>query len=226
MTTTDPDEEARRLAAASLDVGDPTGWFDRLYGAADRGEAVVPWDRGQAHPLLVEWAAAGGLRGAGRSALVVGFGPGHDAEFVSGLGFDTVAFDVAETAVEAARRRFPDSSVQYRTADLLEPPPEWRRSFDLVVESYTVQSLPKKYQQRATANVAEMVAAGGTLFVIAAVRNDGTGPEEGPPWPLVRTEVEAFATDGLRPVQIEDIQDATTPTVHRWRAEFHRPERE
>ncbi|MGH3098671.1 MAG: class I SAM-dependent methyltransferase [Streptosporangiales bacterium] len=222
MTHADPDEEARRLAAASLDVGDPTGWFDRLYGAAERGDAVVPWDRGQAHPLLVEWAAARGLSGAGRPALVVGFGPGHDAEFVSSLGFDTVAFDVAETAVEAVRRRFPGSSVRYRTGDLLDPPPVWRRSFDLVVESYTVQSLPEAYRHRATTNVAEMVAPGGTLIVIGAVGVEGAEREDGPPWPLVRTEVEAFSAGGLSPVLIEDIQDATTPTVRRWRAEFHR----
>lgn len=221
MTHADPDEEARRLAAASLDVDDPTGWFDRLYDAAQRGDAVVPWDRGEAHPLLVEWATARGLSGGGRSALVVGCGPGHDTEFVSGLGFDTVAFDVADSAVEAARRRFPGSSVRYCTADLLEPPAAWRRSFDLVVESYTVQSLPAEYRQRATANVAEMVGADGMLLVIAAVRADNVGGaegESGPPWPLSHAEVEAFGADGLRIVRIEDIDG-------RWRAEFHRPRR-
>lgn len=221
--TADPDEEARRLASASLDVGDPTGWFDRLYGAAQHGDAVIPWDRGQAHPLLVEWATARELKGAGRSALVVGGGPGHDAEFISELGFDTVAFDVAESAVEAARRRFPGSSVRYRTADLLEPPAEWQRAFDLVIESYTVQSLPAEYRQRATTNVAELVASDGTLLVIAAVRADhvaGPDPagEVGPPWPLSRAEVDAFAADGVRPVRIEDIEG-------RWRAEFHRSRR-
>ena len=142
MTGIDPDEQVRRMAAESLAVDDPTGWFERLYVAAEDGVAVVPWDRGAPHQLLVQWAQAGNLGGGGRRAFVVGCGLGSDAEYVAELGFDTVAFDVAATAVRAASRRFPDSAVRYRTADLLDPPAEWREAFDLVVESLTVQALP------------------------------------------------------------------------------------
>ncbi len=35
---------------------DPTGWFEPLYAAAERGEREVPWDRGEPRDLLVEWA--------------------------------------------------------------------------------------------------------------------------------------------------------------------------
>jgi hypothetical protein len=45
---------------------------------------------------------------------------------------------------------------------------------------------------------------------------------DGPPWPLVRAEVEAFAGAGLEPVHIEDLRDAATPGWRRWRAEFRR----
>src|SRR4051812_48107872 len=108
---------ANRLASEGLAADDPTGWFDRLYAAAGRGEAVIPWDDGEAHPNLVEWARARGLDGAGQRALVVGSGYGDDAEHVAGLGFETVAFDISPTAVQAAHDRFPDSRVQYVTAD-------------------------------------------------------------------------------------------------------------
>ena len=30
---------------------DPTGWFERLYEAAARGERIVPWDRGGPNPV-------------------------------------------------------------------------------------------------------------------------------------------------------------------------------
>lgn len=53
---TDADHQADRLAAESLAVQDPTGWFECLYAEAEDGAAVVPWDRGAPHPLLVEWA--------------------------------------------------------------------------------------------------------------------------------------------------------------------------
>ena len=68
MTGRDPDEQVRRMAAESLAVDDPTGWFERLYVAAEDGAAVVPWDRGAPHQLLVQWAQAGKLGGGGRRA--------------------------------------------------------------------------------------------------------------------------------------------------------------
>ena len=219
MNQPDPEEHARALAGASLAADDPTGWFDHLYAAADRGDAVVPWDRGAPHFLLVQWAEDNGVRGDGGRAVVVGCGLGLDAEYVAGLGFDTVAFDIAPTGVAAARSRHPHSPVDYRVADLLALPDEWLHAFDLVVESLTVQSLPVALRERATAAVAGLVAPGGSLLVIAADRDDGS-PGHGPPWPLTRTQVDAFAGGGLQTVRVEDLRDATQPTVRRWRAEF------
>jgi SAM-dependent methyltransferase len=152
---------------------------------------------------------------------VVGCGLGTDAEHIAGLGFETVAFDVAPTAIETARRRFPGSPVRYTVADLLDPPGEWRQAFDLVFESLTVQSLPVEVHAEAIARVRDTVAPGGTLLVVAAARDDGPVPD-GPPWPLTRAEVEAFAGDELRPVRIEQLRgDPGTPP--RWRAELARP---
>lgn len=221
MTGPDPDEYSRRLAARSLAGDDPTGWFERLYADAEDGETTVPWDRGAPHHLLVDWAGA--LGGEGRRALVVGCGLGEDSEYVAALGFDTTAFDISETAVRVVRRRFPDSNVRYVAADLLDSPGGWRHAFDLVVESLTVQSLPVELRSAAIAAVGELVGPGGTLLVIAAVQGEAGGPVDGPPWPLTRGEIEAFAASGLDAVRIEDIADAERPTVHRWRAEFHRP---
>jgi SAM-dependent methyltransferase len=216
----DPDEQPRRLASESLADDDPTGWFERLYLAAEEGAAVVPWDRGAPNRLLSEWAEARAIAGRGRRALVVGSGLGDDAEYIAGLGFDTVAFDIAATAVRIARRRFPASRVDYQVADLLEPPREWRESFDLVVESITVQALPPELHADATARVREMVAAGGTLLVISGGRDERDGRVEGPPWPLTRAELDAFASGDLRPVRVETLGAAGE---RRWRAEFRRP---
>jgi SAM-dependent methyltransferase len=233
-------EHADRLAAEAIAAGDPTGWFERLYAAGRTGSVRMPWDRSAPQPLLVHWAQQQGqgqrLLGAGLRALVVGCGLGADAEYVAGLGFDTVAFDVSDTAIRTARARFPDSPVRYRTADLLDPPPDWRRAFDLVVEVYTVQALPDPPRRDAIANVAGMVAAGGTLVVIAAAHTEtaidididtdidtdtGSGHEDpGPPWPLRRAELDAFATGDLAPVRIEAIPDRDDPARHRWLAEY------
>jgi SAM-dependent methyltransferase len=171
----------------------------------------------------VEWADERALDGSGQCALVVGSGLGDDAELVAAHGFDTTAFDVAPSAIAAAQRRFPGSPVKYLAADLLDPPAEWVRAFDLVVESLTVQSLPDPPRAEAIARVSRMVAPGGSLLVIAAARDEADGPVSGPPWPLIRREIDAFASDGLEPVRIEHLPDAAEPGEHRWRAEFRRP---
>jgi SAM-dependent methyltransferase len=220
MSRPEPYEHARRLAADSLARGDPIGWFERLYAQAGAGEAAVPWG-GAPSRLLDEWARRGRLRGRGRRALVVGCGLGDDAEFIAALGFDTVAFDVAASAIQAARRRFPSSSVRYAVADVMALPPEWRHGFDLVVEVYTLQVLPDPPRRQAITQIGHMVRPGGTLIVIARAAGQDAGRH--PPWPLTRAEIESFTTSGLRPVRIEDFPDEQTPPVRRWRAEFVRP---
>lgn len=224
MSTIDEaDEAARRLATRSLAGDDPTGWFERLYVAAERGEAEVPWDRGTPSQLLVEWTENRRTNGRGRRALVIGCGFGRDSEHVVTLGFDAVAFDIAASAIAGARLRHPDSAVHYTVADLLDPPADWSEAFDLVVESQNVQALPRALRATAIERVRGFVRPGGTLLVLAAALGDTDDPADGPPWPLTRDEVEAFAAGGLQAVRIEDLADVGDPPIRRWRGEFHRP---
>jgi SAM-dependent methyltransferase len=219
-----PGTEPGRLVARALSAGDPTGWFEPLYAAAEEGAAVVPWDRGAPHWLLTAWAERKALNGDGRRALVVGCGLGADAEYVAGRGFAVLAFDISASAIRAARRRFPGSTVDYRVADLLDPPAEWREAFDLVVESQTVQALPDPPRRDAIDSIGRMVAPGGTLVVIALARADGEEAGPWPPWPITRAEVESFTATGLAPVTIEEVADTGQgPPGRRWLAEFRRP---
>jgi SAM-dependent methyltransferase len=194
-----------------------TDWFEPLYAAAERGEADVPWARDEPREPVVEWARARGLDGTGQGAVVVGCGFGADAEYLSSLGFDTTAFDVAPSAVRAAAERHPGSSVHYVTADLLEFPAPWGEAFAFVLECLTVQSLPDAVRPQAIRNVGRLVAPRGTLLVLASARDEADGPVNGPPWPLTRAAVESFATGGIEAVRIEALPG------ERWRAEFRRP---
>jgi SAM-dependent methyltransferase len=209
-------EATGRLAARSLAAGDPMGWFDALYDAGAAGEITMPWDRVEAHPLLVDWAHARAIEGTRRRAVVVGSGLGADAERTAGLGFETTAFDISPRAVELARARFPDSAVHYVVGDLLDPPPGWLRGFDLVVEIITAQALPDPPRRQAIVNVGRLVAPRGTLLAIEAIDSETEPANRPPPWPLVRAEIDAFATDGLTCVSVEQING-------HWRAEFTRP---
>jgi Thiopurine S-methyltransferase (TPMT) len=214
--------ETRRLAAAGREDDDPTAWFERLYSAASEGTAAVPWDRGGPHPIFRAWVDARPLDGDGRRALVVGCGLGDDAELVGSAGFDTVAFDISPTAIAIARRRYPDSPVEYVVRSLFDLPDEWVAGFDFVFESQTVQSMPESVRPEATAAVASTVAPGGSLLVIAAALDEGE-PDDGPPWPLTRPQVDAFATAGLQAVEVEHLVGPAGPTIWVWRALFERP---
>ena len=218
--TPDPRELADALAAAATAAGNPTAWFEQLYAKVGRGEARLPWDRGAAHPLLVDWI--GDRPGNGARAVVVGCGPGHDAEFLAQRGFEVTAFDLSESAIDQVRARHPESSVTYAVADLLDLPGEWAGGFDLVVEAMTVQAMPRTLRADATAAVSSLVAPGGALLVIGVFLPPGASLDEGPPFLLTREEVAAFGADGLvsRGVIEAELADQEAP---RYRAEFGRP---
>jgi SAM-dependent methyltransferase len=208
---------ARALANESLARGDAVGWFERLYAEASRGEAVVPWADLAPNPHVVAWLDR--EQPAPGHALDVGCGVGDTAEDLARRGFDVLAFDVSPTAVAEARRRFPASRVDYRAADLLQPPADFTGAFDLVVECYTLQVLPPTARAQAIASLRRTLAPGGTLLVVAR----GREPAEPPgsmPWPLTRAEVEGIATPALPLVAFEDFLDAEDPPVRRFRAVF------
>jgi len=218
MTAQDPDADVRRLSGEAARDGDPTSWFEQLYADAAQGHAIVPWDRRAPHPLLVNWVerqpATSGL------TLVVGSGLGDDAAFLAAHGYRVIAFDISRSAIESARRRFPTSPVDFRIADLLNPPAEWRQHFDLVVETYTTQSLPVRLRPTVVLHVGRFVAPGGKLVVLAVAR-DVEEAVDGPPWPLSRADIESFAVEGLEVLSLDEIRDP--PGTHHWRAVFSRP---
>jgi SAM-dependent methyltransferase len=197
-------------------TGEPSGIFEAIYTGAETGGAKPPWDYGAPRPQLVEWAEARHLAGRGREALVVGCGYGADAELLALLGYRTTGFDFAPTAIAGARRKHPASGVDYLVADVLDLPREWQGRFDLVVESLTVQSMPPEQHSVAARNIAALVAPGGTLLVLATTRDEHS-EVKGPPWPLIRSEVEAFANEDLVMRRLERIESGAW-----WRAELSR----
>lgn len=211
---------ASRLGQQAAARNDPTGWFEALYTQAETGDAEVPWDRAEPNQLIASWLDAHPIDPAGRRAVVIGCGFGKDAEHLASLGFDTTAFDIAPTAVRTCVDRHPDTAVRYVVADLLDLPADWLGAFDLVVESITVQSMPPFARERAIAGVRDLLAPGGDLLVVSVGRPDGV-EVDGPPWPLDTAELDAFAADGLRVVELERLPHAESP-LHLWRVHLTR----
>ena len=213
---------ARRMARESLQRGDATGWFEKLYDAAQGDEQAIPWADMRTNPSLADWLESRSVAGNAKRALVIGCGLGDDAEELAHRGFAVTAFDISATAVAWCRRRFADTSVEYCVADMLDLRTEWYGAFDLVVEIYTLQSLPPELRTAAMRQMAGAVAPGGTLLLVAR----GREPDEDPgalPWPLAKEELEEFIGSGLAVANFADSLDRSEhPPVRHFRVEYHR----
>jgi SAM-dependent methyltransferase len=217
-------KRARELASEFIRKGDPTGWFEALYVEGEAGKSIVPWANLRPNPRMVEFWNAHPQETAEKTALTIGCGFGDDAEQLAAWGFHTTAFDIAETAIRICQKRFPDSRVKYITANLLQPPSNWRHSFDFIFEANTLQALPAALRPQAIRSIVEFVRPGGHLLVIARGRQPSE-PEGELPWPLTRAELSAFTMHGLTELSFEEllnIEEPDEPPVRRFRALYTR----
>ena len=219
----DPRARVRELAAEYARKGDQLGWFEALYQEAESGSAAIPWADMEPNPRLLEFWKSHPLETAGKRALVIGSGLGDDAEQLAAWGFKTNGFDISRTAIEKTKKRYPKTQVEYVVADLFHPPEAWIRSFDFVLEIYTVQAFTGELRGKAIEALAEFVAPGGRLLVIARGRGEGEPEAPGPPWPLTREEIDGFRRAGLEEELFEDYVEPEPPWVRRFRALYRRP---
>jgi len=220
MTQTN-EADPRAFIYEHLKRGDATGWFDQVYARAQGNADAVPWAALQPRPAFAEWAQRTALSGTGKRAVVIGCGLGDDAEELARRGFAVTAFDIAPNAVAWCRKRFPQSTVDYRVADLFAPPAAWQSGFDFVLEIFTVQALPIAMRQDAIAAVATLVGAGGEIFVLS-VGTDHPDGRNGPPWVLTRAELDHFRFCGLTEVMVDEIRDPDMAPNFWFRAVYRR----
>ena len=230
-TSIEARKKAKGIAEKHFQSGDATGWFEELYEFAAGDSAAIPWAHLKPNPELTEWADRERLSGAGKTALVIACGLGDDAEDFARRGFAVTAFDIAPSAIAWAKRRFPESKVDYQVADLLQLPEIWNKRFDFVLESYTIQALPgdaaiadgafSPLRRTAIGCVARTVAAGGQLLVLCRGR-DEIDPVGTLPWPLTRRELSSFSEEGLTELSFEDYTDAEDSPARRFRVLYGR----
>jgi len=183
----------------------PADWFEPLYADANKDGEGVPWANMETHPSFSRWLNQNQLVGSKKQALVVGCGMGDDAIELENLGFQVTAFDVSESAIKFCNERFPGSAVDFVQADLLKGHAEWNEKFDFVLEIYTIQALPPKYEAELIHNISNFVAPGGQLLVIAEVGQAERSFDKGPPWFLTPQHIDSFESCGLN-LGHKDIQ--------------------
>lgn len=197
-------------------------WFEPLYAKADGDTSQVPWALPGAVPYLTTWLTKNEVNGAERSAVVVGCGLGDDAEALAAAGFAVTAFDVAESAITWAKKRFPETAVNYQVADLFQLPNEWLGSFDLVFDFRTIQALPVSVREQVIENIASLVKPGGMALIMTYLRQ-ASEPGDGPPWPLSKQELGHFEAIGLQTEKEETFRNKDSRFSDRIQIQYRAP---
>jgi len=163
-------------------------WFDGLYKENKKNHENIPWAKQKVNPLLQTYLDEK-IEHKGK-ALVIGCGLGDDAMALAEAGYDVTAIDVSQTALDLAQARFPDTNITFKKQDIFE----YEETFDFVFEAFTIQSLPVEFREKMVKAVANTIAKGGKLLLVAHKREEMF---DGPPWPLSHEEVDLFKKEGL-----------------------------
>jgi methyl halide transferase len=134
------------------------------------------WELMRAAPPLVHWFDQSSP--AGKRALVVGCGRGHEARMLASRGADVVAVDFAADAIAEARRLTPaELQIDYRQQDLFTlglDPNEAR--YDLLVEHCCFCAIEPGRREEYVAVAARVLAPGGALVGLFRTHGGSGGP--------------------------------------------------
>lgn len=141
-------------------------------------EQDTPWDKGGAHPVLLDMLTHGALSGR---VLVPGCGTGHDVRELARRGLTVVGLDIAPLALERARAHDPAGSETYEPGDLFDLPAALRGTFDGVFEHTCFCAIDPVLRPSYADAVAAALRPGGRLLAVffADPDNDGGGPPFG-----------------------------------------------
>jgi len=158
----------------------------------------TPWEKGCAHPALVEWLRDNRLIG---EILVPGCGAGHD---VRALAADPAArvtgLDLAPSA-KALAESFPKAGGEsYIVGDFLSGSSIGPGAFDAVFEHTCFCAIPPVMRPAYASAVSSALKPGG-LFLAIFYRNPSHGGEDGPPF-------------GCSMAEIDDLFRGTFQLVH------------
>lgn len=181
-----------------VDENQPNDWFETLYADSDDKGQGVPWANMAPHHIFKQWIDQSPPITEDKTALVIGCGLGDDAIELENKGYKVTAFDVSESAIELCKKRFQTSEVNFVTADLIKGVSDWHKKFDLVLEIFTIQALPPKYEDALIQNISDFVTDDGQLVLITEVQSEKRIYENGPPWLLNHDYIQSFERFGLK----------------------------
>lgn len=194
-----------------------SAWFDDLYKKHSNNHENIPWARKDVNPLLRSYLDVNGEHKG--KALVIGCGLGDDAYALDCCGYEVLAIDVSQAALDIAKERFSDSKVTFEKQDIFDMPQHYHEHFDFVFEALTIQSLPREFREKMIGSVAKTLKKDAKLLVLAHKYN---GNDSGPPWPLKDEEISLFSLHGLKDLHFEIVQEDSNISNHKYRVLYQK----
>lgn len=134
---------------------------------------VTPWDAGGVPPGLVRWLQG---RKPPARVLIPGCGTGYEVRIFAEQGYEVLAIDFSDAALEAARRELKEWSGLAQKADFFSFETE---PFDLVYERAFLCALPRAIWPDWGRRIAELVRPGGELAGFFYIDDNQRGPPFG-----------------------------------------------
>lgn len=150
------------------DSSQPEFWETRYR------DHVIPWDAGKVPASLLDYAKQ--LK-PGSRVLIPGCGSAYEAYYLLENGFDVLAIDFSQAAVEAAQSTlacFPD---RVKFADFFQF--DYGQPWDCVYERAFLCALPPKMWPQYAERMAEIIRPGGTLAGFFFFKKTERGPPFG-----------------------------------------------
>lgn len=167
---------------------EPEGAAGRDWEASYRA-GDTPWDKGRAHPALLDWLSQNRLTGR---ILVPGSGAGHDVRaLAASTAASVLGLDLAPSAKVVAES-FPKAGNEaYLTGDFLSGSPVAAGTFDAVFEHTCFCAIPPGRRPDYARAVSNSLRPGG-LFLAIFYRNPSDRAEPGPPFGCPMQEVDSL----------------------------------
>jgi len=186
-------------------------FFETVYENADHDDlSKIPWAT-LAPNVYLEKHLSMEKPVSGKMALVIGCGLGDDAMILEKHGYEVDAMDISPSAIGLAKKRHPESKVNFHVADIYEMPESTIGKYDFVYEGLTIQSLPPSDREKLVKIIVSLVAKHGELFIYAHTQED-TDNYGGPPWPLYDDEFVLFEKEGLEKLHAQK-KDSNKPVA-------------
>jgi methyl halide transferase len=152
-------------------------------------EGETPWEKGEAHPALVEFLQRMPVRGR---VLVPGCGHGHDVRALAASADEVIGLDLAPSAVKSAAQYPQVGGESFVLGDLFALPKTWHGAFDWVFEHTCFCAIDPSQRAAYVEAVAQVLYPGGRLLAIFYL-DPGLDPgESGPPFGTSAAELDSL----------------------------------